>query len=81
MEAIQTKFLPSTDTKGSRIKAWSTEGQVTIPYPHELHGQACHRLAAETLAAKLNRTGTPLPGGCLPNNNYCFIFDNSWAKD
>lgn len=30
---IYTKYLPPTNTKGPRIKAYSAGDQVTIPYP------------------------------------------------
>ena len=44
--AILTKYLGPTDHRGARIKAWSVSKlSVTIPYPHELSGEACHRAA------------------------------------
>ena len=47
MKAIETKYLPATNFKGSRIKA-STEGgnSLTIGFPHELSGVNCHAMAA-----------------------------------
>ena len=85
MQAIQTKYLPATNTRGSRIKATCAAGSVTIGYPHELSGQAVHRAAAEALAAKLDWTIAngygQLLGGCLPDGSYCFVFDNDWAKE
>ena len=48
MTAILTKYLGPTDHKRARIKAWSMDGRsVTIPYPHELSGEACYRKALE----------------------------------
>jgi len=49
MQAIQSKYLPATDHKGSRIKASCERGSITIPYPHELSGDSCHRLAVRKL--------------------------------
>ena len=46
MQAIQTKYLPPTDTKGARIKATCERGSRTIPYPYELSGDSVHREAA-----------------------------------
>ncbi len=46
MQAIQTKYLPPTDTKGARIKATCERGTRTIPYPYELSGDSVHREAA-----------------------------------
>ncbi len=46
--AILTKYIGPTDTKGSRIKAWSVSGRsVTIGYPYELSGEAIYRKALQ----------------------------------
>ena len=84
MQAIQTKYLGATNTKGSRIKATAAAGSIVISYPHELSGQAVHRAAAEQLVKKLGwdqPSYGPLVGGCLPDGSYCFVFDNQWAKE
>ena len=84
MQVIQTKFLPATNTRGSRIKATCAAGSITIGYPHELSGQAVHRAAAEALASKLGWTSPyygQLLGGCLPDGSYCFVIGNDWAKE
>lgn len=53
-QAITTKYLPCTNTRGSRIQATTASGiKVTIGYPHELSGVDCHALAAEKLARQL----------------------------
>lgn len=49
MQAIQTKYLPYTNTRGSRIKASCERGSLTIPYPHELSGDEVHREAVRQL--------------------------------
>jgi hypothetical protein len=83
MQAIITKYLPATATKGSRIKATCSAGSITISYPHELSGQAVHKAAAKALIFKLgwhvNGYGGLL-GGALPNGAYCFVFNNIWAS-
>jgi hypothetical protein len=86
MQAIQTRYLSPTNQRGSRIKAWCAAGSLTISYPYELSGQACHRRAASLLIEKLGWNepsyhNMGLLGGCLPNGDYCFILDNVWAKD
>lgn len=85
MQAIQTKYLPATNTRGPRIKATCAAGSITIGYPHELSGQAAYRLAAEELAHKRGWTLAngygPLLGGCLPDGSYCFVFGNDGAKE
>ncbi len=49
MQAIQTKYLPATNSRGSRIKASCERGSLTIPYPHELSGDEVHREAVRQL--------------------------------
>lgn len=74
MKAIQTKYLPATNCRGSRIKAWTEGGnQITIGYPHELSGQAVHEKAAKELRVKMNWP-TDIIGGGLPNGDYAFVF-------
>jgi len=79
MNAIQTRYLGVTNTRGSRIKATCESGSVTIDYPHELSGMACHALAAKKLVEKLGWTGELL-GGQLKNNDYVFVFNNELSK-
>ena len=84
MQAIQTRYLSPTNTRGPRIKAWAAAGSITIPYPHELNGQACHRAAAEALALQCE-WDTPfygsLLGGQLANGDYAFVWNNNYSKD
>ena len=84
MQAIQTKYLSATNSRGSRIKATCAAGSVTIDYPHELSGQAVHRAAALALVKKLGWDAPnygELMGGCLPCGGYAFVFNNQWARD
>lgn len=83
MQAIQTKYLPCTDRKGARIKATCAAGSITIGYPHDCSGQACHRQAAEALVDKLwhGDINDKLLGGQLEDGTYAFVFDNPWARD
>lgn len=80
MKAIQTRYLPCTNTRGSRIKAWAEGGHsVTIPYPQELSGEDVHRLAADKLCDKLGWS-KDLVGGGLPNGDYAFCFRQGFAR-
>lgn len=84
MQAIQTRYLGPTNSRGSRIKAWAAAGSVTIDYPHELSGQACHRKAAEALIKKLGWDDEHyggLLGGQLPSGDYAFVFNSELSKD
>jgi hypothetical protein len=51
---ITTKYYGPTDTRGARIKATCDLGTVTIPYPYELSGDACHQAASAALIKKIN---------------------------
>ena len=88
MQAIQSKFLPATDHKGSRIKATCERGSITIPYPHELSGEFVHRLAVTKLVWKFleedyakNRTAPEsnpwsrdFSSGTLPDGTVAHVF-------
>lgn len=56
MHAIFTKFVPATDTRGSRIRAKFAigGGAISVPYPHHLSGESAHELAARQLIEKFN---------------------------
>jgi len=56
MTAIQTRFLPTTHVKGSRIKAFCRRGSITISAPdHVKWGVDSHRYAVEKLVEKFNK--------------------------
>ena len=80
MQAIQTRYFGPSNVKGARIKAWAEAGSVTINYPYELSGQACHRAAAQALADKFGWKSKYL-GGCLPNGDYAFVAVASWSEE
>lgn len=82
MQAITTKYLPATDSRGSRIKATCSSGSVTTPYPYGRSGQAVHRAAAEALVAKLfPDIKAPLLGDGLPDGRTVFVFDHPFSKE
>ena len=75
MKAIITKYHGATNTRGSRISASDEDGnRVSIPYPHELSGEAVHRKAAEALCEKMKWSKDFLGGGM--KNGYAFVFKN-----
>ena len=53
MQAIETKFLCVTATKGDRIKATCPGGSKTISYPYELNTEEAHKRAAMALIEKM----------------------------
>ena len=80
MQAIKTKYIPATETKGSRIKATAASKSLYLPYPHELSGQAVYRAAAEALAQKLGWSGELL-GGTISTGETVFVFNSAEAKE
>jgi len=56
MQAIKTKFLPCTDTKGARIVASCAGGKIrhVMGYLHEFDRDRNHVEAAKQLRKKLN---------------------------
>jgi hypothetical protein len=83
MQAITTKYLVATNTRGSRIKATCAAGSITIGYPHELSGMAVHAKAAKALVEKLGWGHAhygDLMGGQLASGEYVFVFNNESSK-
>jgi hypothetical protein len=86
MLAIHTKYIGQTNTRGSRIKAYTVgfgdiKGlQVTIPYPHEYSFEVCHFQAVKALAEK-HKLDWNLADMCFGDSadgkGYSFCFDNS----
>ena len=73
MQAIQTRYLGPTATKGTRIRASSYGGSVTISYQHNLTLTENHLAAAQALQLRLQWTGT-LASGTLPNGDVAHVF-------
>lgn len=64
MQSILTKYICPTNTRGARIKASCERGTITLPWPHEISGEARHVWAADQLVNKfaledLKQYGTP----------------------
>lgn len=84
MKAILTKVLPCTNTKPTRIKAYTEGGNsITISweeaeYPEKSHAQT-HLYVAQQLCKKLKWEGK-LIGGGTPEG-YAFVFQESWIRE
>ena len=82
MIAIQTKVLPGTETKGTKIKAWTSNKQsVTIPYPHEYSNERAHFEAVQALVVKhkLEWDLSSMRWGGV-DHGYVFCFADSIVK-
>jgi hypothetical protein len=89
MQAIHSKYLPTTESKCSRIKATCARGSITIPYPYDLSGDEVHREAVRQLVAQFlqedledgickdpsqNIWGRPFVSGSLPDGSFAHVF-------
>ncbi len=55
LQAIETKYLPATNMRCSRIVAVTASGmRHVIPYPYDLDPTDAHAKAAEAIARKLH---------------------------
>lgn len=86
MQTINTKYLPATNTRGSRIKATCERGSVTISYPSRLTGGDAHVAAADALVCEFVAQDSKKYGsnknpwsarriaGSLPDGSYAHVF-------
>ena len=74
MQAIQTKFLGATNTKGARIKAFCAAGSVIHDFGYDDECQYTH--AAIKLLKKLGWNKKIAGHGCIKNGDYVFILSN-----
>jgi hypothetical protein len=75
MKAIQVKYLPATNTKGIRIRAFVKENSITESrkYGVELNEQS--RNLAQELMDKLEWNCKITGAGVIPNGDYVFTID------
>ena len=86
MIAIHTKYISASNSRGSRIKAYTASSMglkgfnVTISYPSELSGVACH---FESVKALIQKNGLEWStegmryGDSADGRGYSFCFDAS----
>lgn len=79
MQAIQTKYLAPTNSRGARIKATCAAKSITVSYAYELNIAENHRLAATELKTSLGWSGT-LESGSLKDGSYVHVFRRESAK-
>lgn len=94
-QAIVTKRLPATNTRGSRIRAWCDRGSLTVSWDFGLESDKNHRAAAQALVDKFvkedvakygthtNPWARPFIQGTMPHKcpfNYCFVFGDTMAS-
>lgn len=72
-QAIETKYVKATNTRGSRIKATAWGGSITIGYDYALDTDGAHKAAADALIAKMGWSGTFAQGGNVKGDGYYFV--------
>ncbi len=74
-QAILTKYLGPTATRGARVKAWCFGGQRIVTWDYSMSSEANHHYASEQLGLKLNwREFSTRMCGALPDGSgYCFV--------
>lgn len=78
MQAIVTRYLGPTDTKGARVKAACEAGSLTVSWSYAIGTEENHDRAAHALAERLGWLDerTVIIGGTLPRTNWhrCYVF-------
>ncbi len=76
-QAIVTRFLGPTNTKGARLSARCDAKRIVVPWPYELGASAAHAHAAHELADALGWRGVWV-GGSLPSkHDDAYVFVNT----
>jgi len=79
-QAISTKFLGPTDSRGARVKAACEAGSLTAPWDYSLGIEANHAHAARDLAMKLGWAGHWYGGG-LSGAGFVFVMAAKGMSD
>lgn len=86
MQAIITKFICPTNTRGSRYKASCERGSLTVDSDHALNADENHRAACDALCAKFDvedvakygsaaaHWSAPKASGQIPTGEHVFCF-------
>lgn len=72
MQAIQTKYLPVTNTKGSRIKATCAAKSITVGWDYGLNVEENHIQAAMLLVVELG-WNVELKSGQLKDGSFVHV--------
>lgn len=73
MQAIRTKYLGATNSRGARVKAYAWAGSVTLPWDHAIDAEANHRNAAHKLANNLQWGASTWHSGGFEDGSYVFV--------
>lgn len=82
-QAIQVKYLPCTNTLGTRVKATAAAGSIALSYDHSLDVGKNAEAAMLALVKKFGWDEHPATwqGGVLPSGDYVFVRLPEGAKN
>jgi len=73
-QAIVTKYYGPTASRGSRIKAKSYGGSVSVAYDYGLNVEQNHDAACATLLDKMEWGGHYIGGGSPDGTGFVYVF-------
>lgn len=81
MQAITIKYLPATNTKGSRFKATAAAGSITLGYDRALDSEGNVKAAVKGLVKKLawDRADTWHIGG-TPDGHWVAVCASQYSR-
>jgi len=72
-QAIVTKYIGPTNTRGSRVKATAAAGSLTLAWDDSLNSERNHTRAAQALAEKFGWGGKWYAGVPPTDVGFCFV--------
>jgi hypothetical protein len=72
-QAVTTKWIAPTNTKGSRIKAKCAAKTITVGWNHSMGVEENHRAAAKALIGQLEWFGEWVQGTLPDESGDCFV--------
>jgi hypothetical protein len=72
-QAIITKYLAPTNTRGGRVRAKAYAGALTLAWDHSRSVAENHTQAARALCLELDWDGTWYQGTAPDNQGYAFV--------
>lgn len=81
MQAITIKYLPATNTKGTRYKATAAAGSITLGYDYEMTVESNVKAAVKALVKKLawDRADTWHIGG-TPDGHWVAVCTSHYGR-
>lgn len=84
MQAITTKYIAPTNTKGSRIAARCQARRIVVDWNDDLDQAENHAVAAKRLAMSLEWIGEWVGGGLPDDSGFAFVctdVEKSWSAN